>query len=217
MDDGTLLIATRFARRGLDAALSEAGVVVGADGGQHGDLLTTRPHHPTKAAAGQSDGGRGELGTTRLEEFTQVMAVRIAAQRPPALCPHWSTCSCAGASPFMSAAEPPYVPGMDAAGVVERIGEGTDTDLTLGDRVMAVVVVSGTHGAYAEQLVVPAQTGRRGTSAAGGRRSAGPGGPHLLNPPHVIGIGGPVADGVLGGGRETRRIGAGEVAMQRVA
>ncbi|MFF4522581.1 alcohol dehydrogenase catalytic domain-containing protein [Streptomyces bluensis] len=35
--------------------------------------------------------------------------------------------------------EPPYVPGMDAAGVVEAVGEGTDTDLRVGDRVMAVV------------------------------------------------------------------------------
>ncbi|MCZ0985301.1 quinone oxidoreductase family protein [Streptomyces diastatochromogenes] len=59
---------------------------------------------------------------------------------------------------FVSDAEPPYVPGMDAAGVVERIGEGTDTDLQVGERVMAVVVVSGTHGAYAEHVVVPAES-----------------------------------------------------------
>ncbi|MEU9397968.1 NADP-dependent oxidoreductase [Streptomyces sp. NPDC048324] len=59
---------------------------------------------------------------------------------------------------FVSDAEPPYVPGMDAAGVVEQIGEGTDTDLQVGDGVMAVVVVSGTHGAYAEHVVVPAES-----------------------------------------------------------
>lgn len=59
---------------------------------------------------------------------------------------------------FISDAEPPYVPGMDAAGVIEQIGEGTDTDLTVGDHVMAVAVVSGTHGAYAEHLVVPAES-----------------------------------------------------------
>ncbi|MFJ4647329.1 NADP-dependent oxidoreductase [Streptomyces bobili] len=59
---------------------------------------------------------------------------------------------------FVSDSEPPYVPGMDAAGVVEQIGKGTDTDLTVGDHVMAVVVVSGTHGAYAEHLVVPAKS-----------------------------------------------------------
>ena len=59
---------------------------------------------------------------------------------------------------FVSDAEPPYVPGMDAAGVIEQIGEGIDTDVSVGDHVMAVAVVSGTHGAYAEHLVVPAGT-----------------------------------------------------------
>ncbi|MDC2956717.1 NADP-dependent oxidoreductase [Streptomyces gilvifuscus] len=59
---------------------------------------------------------------------------------------------------FVSDAEPPFVPGMDAAGVIEQIGEATDTDLTVGDHVMAVAVVSGTHGAYAEHLVVPAES-----------------------------------------------------------
>ncbi|MFI7413632.1 zinc-binding dehydrogenase [Streptomyces sp. NPDC049627] len=33
-----------------------------------------------------------------------------------------------------------------------------ETDLDVGDRVMAVAVVSGTHGAYAEHLVVPAES-----------------------------------------------------------
>lgn len=50
----------------------------------------------------------------------------------------------------------PYVPGMDAAGVLDEIGEGVDTDLAIGDRVMAIVVPSGSHGAYSESLVVPA-------------------------------------------------------------
>ncbi|MEU6381636.1 NADP-dependent oxidoreductase [Streptomyces sp. NPDC046909] len=55
-------------------------------------------------------------------------------------------------------ARPPFVPGMDAAGVVDQIGPGTDTDLTVGDRVMTIVVPNGAHGAYAEQVVVPAQS-----------------------------------------------------------
>src|SRR5919107_2475523 len=50
----------------------------------------------------------------------------------------------------------PYVPGMDAAGVLAEIGPDTDTDLRVGDRVMAVVVPSGAHGAYREDLVLPA-------------------------------------------------------------
>ncbi|KQV13832.1 NADP-dependent oxidoreductase [Kitasatospora sp. Root107] len=53
-------------------------------------------------------------------------------------------------------AQPPHVPGMDAVGVVDRIGEGADTDLRVGDRVIAIVVPSGTHGAYAQYVTVPA-------------------------------------------------------------
>ncbi|WP_328778420.1 NADP-dependent oxidoreductase [Streptomyces canus] len=52
-------------------------------------------------------------------------------------------------------AQPPFVPGMEAAGVVDQIGTGTGTDLSLGDRVMAIVLPDGVHGAYAEQVVVP--------------------------------------------------------------
>ncbi len=50
---------------------------------------------------------------------------------------------------------PPYVPGMDAAGRLERIGEATVTDLTVGERVMAIVLPLGPRGAYAERVVVP--------------------------------------------------------------
>ncbi len=52
----------------------------------------------------------------------------------------------------------PYVPGMDAAGVVEQIGEGVTTDLVVGDRAMAIVVPEGSHGAYRENLVLPAES-----------------------------------------------------------
>lgn len=50
---------------------------------------------------------------------------------------------------------PPHVPGMDVAGTIEQIGEGADTDLRPGDRVMAIVVPLGAHGGYAERVVVP--------------------------------------------------------------
>ncbi len=56
----------------------------------------------------------------------------------------------------LEADPPPYVPGMDAAGVIDEIGPGVETDLAVGDRVMAIVVPSGSHGAYRESLVVPA-------------------------------------------------------------
>ena len=52
-------------------------------------------------------------------------------------------------------AQPPLVPGMEAAGVVDQIGTDTDTDLSVGDHVMAIVLPDGAHGAYAEQVVVP--------------------------------------------------------------
>jgi NADPH:quinone reductase-like Zn-dependent oxidoreductase len=49
---------------------------------------------------------------------------------------------------------PPYVPGMDAAGVVDQVGEGVTTGVNIGDRVMAMVVPDATHGAYREQIVL---------------------------------------------------------------
>ncbi|MGW7206579.1 NADP-dependent oxidoreductase [Streptomyces sp. NPDC054837] len=52
-------------------------------------------------------------------------------------------------------AQPPFVPGMEAAGVVDRIGPGVTTDLSVGDPVMAIVLPNGSHGAYAEHVVVP--------------------------------------------------------------
>lgn len=51
--------------------------------------------------------------------------------------------------------DPPWVPGMDVAGTVDEIGDGTDDLLSVGDQAMAIVVPAGTHGAYAEYVVVP--------------------------------------------------------------
>lgn len=49
---------------------------------------------------------------------------------------------------------PPYVPGMDAAGIVDQVGDGVTTGVQVGDRVMAMVVPKASHGAYREQLVL---------------------------------------------------------------
>jgi NADPH2:quinone reductase len=49
---------------------------------------------------------------------------------------------------------PPYVPGMDAAGVVDEVGEGVKTGVRVGDAVMAMVLPKGSHGAYREQIVL---------------------------------------------------------------
>lgn len=56
------------------------------------------------------------------------------------------------------AGPPPYVPGMDAAGVLDQIGEGADTDLQVGDNVMAIVLPRGSHGAYSEYVALPAKS-----------------------------------------------------------
>ena len=53
---------------------------------------------------------------------------------------------------------PPYVSGMDVAGVVESIGEGTETPLSVGDHAMAIVLPSGSHGGYSERLALPADS-----------------------------------------------------------
>lgn len=57
-----------------------------------------------------------------------------------------------------SAHPPPYVPGMDAAGVVDEVGEGVTTGIAVGDHAMAIVVPEGSHGAYRESLVLPAES-----------------------------------------------------------
>lgn len=57
-----------------------------------------------------------------------------------------------------SAPDSPQVPGMDAAGLLAEIGPDTETDLAVGENVIAVVVPSGVHGAYAEEVVVPAES-----------------------------------------------------------
>lgn len=53
-----------------------------------------------------------------------------------------------------NAFSPPWVPGMDAAGIVDEIGPDVVTDVALGDRVMAMVVPQGQHGAYASSIVL---------------------------------------------------------------
>jgi NADPH:quinone reductase-like Zn-dependent oxidoreductase len=51
----------------------------------------------------------------------------------------------------------PYIPGMDAAGVVDKLGEDSDGRLAIGDRVIAYVIPFGPHGgSYAEKVVVAA-------------------------------------------------------------
>jgi NADPH:quinone reductase len=55
-----------------------------------------------------------------------------------------------------AAGPPPYVPGMDVAGVVDEIGDDVATGLSVGDRAMAIVLPAGSHGGYSESIVLPA-------------------------------------------------------------
>ena len=49
---------------------------------------------------------------------------------------------------------PPYIPGMDAAGIVDEVGDGVTTGVKVGDMVMAMVCPTASHGAYREQIVL---------------------------------------------------------------
>jgi NADPH2:quinone reductase len=52
----------------------------------------------------------------------------------------------------------PYVPGMDVAGELVELGGGVDVGIAVGEHVMGVVVPTGAHGGYREDLVLPARS-----------------------------------------------------------
>ncbi len=55
---------------------------------------------------------------------------------------------------------PPWVPGMDVAGVVTEVGEGVE-HVVVGDLGMGIVLPSGPHGGYREDIVLPGDSGVR--------------------------------------------------------
>ena len=57
----------------------------------------------------------------------------------------------------MKADPPPYVPGMEAAGVVDEVGAGVN-GLKVGDAVLAIIVPKASHGAYREQIALDARS-----------------------------------------------------------
>ena len=59
---------------------------------------------------------------------------------------------------FGQTAPLPYVPGMDAAGILVGVGEGVETNLQVGDRVMAFIGPLGSYGAYSELIAVSANS-----------------------------------------------------------
>ncbi len=60
----------------------------------------------------------------------------------------------------------PYVPGMDAAGVIDEVGAADASDLAVGDAVMAMVLPTGSHGAYRESIVLSADSVVRAPAGA---------------------------------------------------
>ena len=52
----------------------------------------------------------------------------------------------------------PYVPGMDVAGELVEVGDGADIDIEVGEHVMGIVVPTGAHGGYREDIVLPARS-----------------------------------------------------------
>lgn len=61
---------------------------------------------------------------------------------------------------------PPYVPGMEAAGIIDEVGDGVPDRLKVGDAVIAIVVPKGDHGAYREQIVLDARSVARAPAGA---------------------------------------------------
>ena len=52
----------------------------------------------------------------------------------------------------------PYVPGMDVAGELAEVGDGVDIGIAVGEHVMGIVVPTGAHGGYREDIVLPARS-----------------------------------------------------------
>lgn len=72
-----------------------------------------------------------------------------------------------GARAEMQKADPPpYVPGMEVAGIIDEIGSGVPDRLKLGDAVIGIVVPKGSHGAYREQIVLDARSVVRAPAGA---------------------------------------------------
>src|SRR3954465_6956254 len=89
--------------------------------------------------------------------------LRVPAATVTPTDPHLVAGAYAGRDP---AKQPPWVPGMDIAGVLDEIGPDVQTELAVGDQVMAVGVPRGAHGGYRESLVLPANSVVRAPAGA---------------------------------------------------
>ena len=91
-------------------------------------------------AIGVTDfGGPGALHAVELPEPQAPGELRIRV-RAAAVNPTDTLIRSGARAQQLKEFPPPYVPGMDVAGVLDQIGEDVTTDLRAGDRVMAIVV-----------------------------------------------------------------------------
>jgi NADPH:quinone reductase-like Zn-dependent oxidoreductase len=77
--------------------------------------------------------------------------IRVAAATVNPTDTHARAGAYAGRDPVK---QPPWVPGMDVAGTVVEVGEGV-AHVAPGELVMGIVVPSGAHGGYREDIVLP--------------------------------------------------------------
>lgn len=77
--------------------------------------------------------------------------VRVAAATVNPTDTHARAGAYAGRDPVK---QPPWVPGMDVAGTVVEVGDGV-THVAVGELVMGIVVPTGAHGGYREDIVLP--------------------------------------------------------------
>lgn len=59
-------------------------------------------------------------------------------------------------APLYKGQQPPFVPGMEVAGILDEVGPDTTNDLPLGSPVVAFVSFAGANGGYSDWVIVPA-------------------------------------------------------------
>jgi hypothetical protein len=81
------------------------------------------------------------------------------------------TLLCSGARAEQMKAGPPfYVPGAEAAGIVDEVGPGVATGIKPGDAALVIMFPKASQGAYREQLVLDARSVVRAPAGKSRRR-----------------------------------------------
>jgi NADPH:quinone reductase len=125
-----------------------------------------------RAAGFTEYGGPGVLHVVELPDPEPGPGELLIRVRAAAVNPTDTVLRSGGRAESLKDVAPPHVPGMDAAGVLERIGTGVQTDLEVGERVVAIVLPLGQRGAYAERVVVPSGSVVRSPAGASDAEAA---------------------------------------------